>query len=88
VWAISIRAAGRGTPGREEMLDTLTEHTGGTYQTARILSPLEDMLTRLAQALTHQYVVTYTRPPGGTADEVLVGTTGAGKVLKTWLIAQ
>ena len=88
VWAISIRAAGRGTPGREEMLGMLTEYTGGTYQTARILSPLKDMLTRMAQALTHQYVITYTRPPGGTATEVLAGTTGAGKVLKTRLIAQ
>lgn len=81
VWAISIREAGRGSPTREEMLSFLTQETGGTFQTARVLTPLEGMLTRLAQALTHQYVITYTRPDGAAVDDVLAGTTTAGTVL-------
>jgi VWFA-related protein len=81
LWAISIRAAGRGTAGREEMLGMLTDVTGGTYQTARVLSPLEGMLTRIADALTHQYVITYAQPAGSAPNDVLAGTTGAGKVL-------
>lgn len=81
LWAISIRALGRGSPGREEMLEYLTSNSGGTYQSARVLTPLKEMLTRVAQVITSQYVITYTRPDGVNVKDVLAGTTGAGTVL-------
>lgn len=85
IYAISIRAQGRGSAMREEMLAYLTDEFAGTMQTARVLTPLEDMLTRLGQALTSQYLVTYTRPNGVTVNDVLAGTTTAGKVLASEL---
>jgi VWFA-related protein len=85
VWSISVQAAGRGSSSTFEVLDYLTKGTGGTYQTVQSLTPLEGMLTRIAQALTSQYVVAYTRPSGATVSDVLAGTTGAGNVLMSRL---
>lgn len=85
VWSISVQAAGRGSASTFEILNYLTKGTGGTYQTVQSLTPLEGMLTRVAQALTTQYVVTYTRPSGVTVSDVLAGTTGAGTVLMSRL---
>lgn len=86
VWAISIREAGRGSAMREEMLGFLTQEFGGTMQTARVLTPLENMLTRMARVLTSQYVITYTRPDGADVTDILAGTTTAGTVLMGELV--
>lgn len=90
VWSISLPAAfGGSSPHREVMLDALTVATGGVRLTAVSSSALEMMMQKVAEALTSQYVVTYTRPAGSAAPQSIVPAASRGtKFLRAPVIQQ
>ncbi len=90
VWSISLPAAfGGSSPSREVMLDALTAATGGVRLTAVSASALESMMQKVAEALTSQYVITYTRPAGSAAPQSIVPAATRGtKFLRAPMIQQ
>lgn len=83
VWAISVASsAGTVAPDRDALLDAVTEHTGGIRLTAQLPSALEMMTKTVADALTAQYIVTYSRPEGPPSKSVVPAATRGAKVLR------
>jgi hypothetical protein len=87
VWSVSVHGTqGQTAPARDTTLNYLVENTGGVRATALLPAALEGMLTRVAEALTTQYVVTYTRPDGPPSRSVAVtGRKGSKFLLAPWL---
>jgi von Willebrand factor type A domain len=85
VWAISIGNA-NSAPGRESVLNTVTQSSGGMRLTAFEPSALEGLLKQVANTLLSQYTVTFARPGDGPAKNVKMETTRGAKVLVTpWM---
>ena len=77
-----VRAPDALGPVREVILAHLPDASGGQWLTAVSASGLEPMLTRVAQALASQFLVTYTRPDDAPAPNVVQASVkGGGKVL-------
>lgn len=87
VWSVSVQGMESVTsPTRDTTLNYLVENTGGVRLTALMPSALEMMLQKVAQSLTAQYVVTYTRPNGATPKGVAVsGRKGSKFLVAPWV---
>jgi VWFA-related protein len=81
VWAVSVSSTAGSSPAREVALQSLTEATGGLQLTAVSPAALEGMMTKVAEALLSQYVVTYT-PGGGTPQSVVPAASRGTKFLR------
>lgn len=79
-WAVTIGSGG--SPVREVIFDNLPATTGGMRLTALQGTGLEKMLTNVAESLTTQYLVTYTRPDDGKAETIQAGAHKGDKVLR------
>jgi von Willebrand factor type A domain len=85
VWAISIGNA-NSAPGREAVLNTVTQSSGGMRLTAFEPSALEGLLKQVANSLLSQYTVTFARPGEGQVKNLKMETTRGAKVLPTpWM---
>jgi VWFA-related protein len=83
VWSVSIHGpTGQDAANREVALDSLTEATGGVRVRAVLPSSLEDLLKRVAECLTSQYLVTYTQPDGATPKTIVPAATKGAKFLR------
>jgi hypothetical protein len=86
LWAISIRRIGAdlGTPDtRQAVLSRLPDLTGGQHLRAIGTSSLESILLRLADVLTHQYLVTYIRPDAKPVSSITASSPRGAKTLIT-----
>lgn len=79
-WAVTIGTGG--SPLRDVIFENLPPVTGGMRLTAVSGSALTQMLTNVANALTTQYLVTYTRPDDGMATTIQAGARKGDKVLR------
>lgn len=98
VWTVAIQAMGTmssgavssmdsaNTPTRDVVLATLTKNSGGQQLTAMSSSALRSLLKRVADALTSQYVVSYTRPDGAPGHNIHASAKGAKTVLMSPLV--
>lgn len=98
-WPVSIRGSGTSvaqtglhaqakalTPTREALFTALPGATGGLRVTAVSAIALELLLSRVAEALTAQYEVTYARPDGPPAKVIEAGARRGAKVLRaSWV---
>ena len=79
LWVASLQEGELRNAARGMVLDQLTRFTGGRREFILASQALETLLKDYASALTHQYEVTYNRPPADRAPEVVrVGTTRPG----------
>lgn len=87
VWSVSVQGSLSVTsPTRDTTLNYLVENTGGVRATALLPSALEMMLTRVAESLTTQYVVSYTRPDGPPSKSIAAsGRKGSKFLVAPWL---
>lgn len=86
VWAISVRGTNRSTSTREEVLNVVTQSSGGLRLTAVDAPGLEPMLKSVANSLLSQYTVTFVRPNSGSVTSTQMETAKGGKVLVTpWM---
>lgn len=82
-WAVTIGTGG--SPIREVIFENLPGVTGGMRLTGVSASSLAQMMTHVAEALTTQYLVTYTSP-GGSANSIQAGARKGDKVLRAnWM---
>ena len=84
-WAISIAenqdantSSQGGTPSRELILNNVTTASGGMRLSGVSGTSLEAQLTRVAQALTSQYLVTYARPESAPAPAAIQAVSKKG----------
>ncbi len=83
VWSVSLTGeAGVTAPARDVVLDVLTEGTGGLRVNALLPSALEMLLKTVADALTAQYIVTYSRPEGPPPQSLVPAATRGAKFLR------
>jgi hypothetical protein len=86
VWAISIRGTAPSTSTREEVLNVVTQSSGGLRLTAVEPTGLESMLKSVAYSLLSQYTVTFVRPGNTPVKSTEMATTRGTKVLVTpWM---
>lgn len=87
LWAVSINMpTGQDAAARSTALNFLTEATGGVRLTAVLPSSLEDLLKRVAECLTAQYLVTYSQPDGSTPKLIVPAATKGAKFLRApWI---
>jgi hypothetical protein len=81
VWAASIRGTANSAGTRDEVLNAVTQSSGGLRLTALEPSGLDSMLRRIANSLASQYSVTFARPGGGNLKPIRAETTRGAKVL-------
>jgi hypothetical protein len=89
-WPISIRGSGlfisTPVPLRETLFSNLPGPTGGLQVTAVSTTALEQILSRVAAALTSQYEVTYYRPEGVPARDIQASAKRGVKFLRaSWI---
>ena len=93
-WALSIQRSlsthaavgmlgvdARPPDGRNAVLDLLPDSTGGQHLNVFGTSLLEPTLLKLADILTHQYLVTYISPGGKPVSSIAVSTARGDKAL-------
>ena len=87
VWAVSVHGAtGQDAAARTAALNALTEATGGIRLTAVLPSALEELLKRVADCLTAQYLVTYSQPDGSSPKLIVPAATKGAKFLRApWI---
>ena len=72
---------------RSIALDQGTRNSGGVYESVLAAPALSSRLTRLADQLTHEYLVTYAHPPALIPpDQVTIGVTKPGLVARGTLV--
>ncbi|MEO6223034.1 MAG: hypothetical protein ABIP90_07270, partial [Vicinamibacterales bacterium] len=87
VWSVSVHGSqGLSAPRRDTALNFLTKNTGGVRTTVLVPSALEQLLKKLAESLTAQYVVTYTRPDGTTPKSIVPSAKRGSKFLMSPVI--
>jgi hypothetical protein len=89
LWALSIQRTGEAfapPPLRESLLDALPNLTGGEHWHAIGTSSLESNLLKLADILTHQYLITYIRPDAKPVSVITPSSPrGAKTLMSPWL---
>jgi hypothetical protein len=66
-WAVSVGSSQGNSAARDLILENVTAASGGERLTGVSATSLEKQVRSIADALTSQYVVTYTRPAGVSA---------------------
>lgn len=86
LWSVSVRGTGQATQSREEVLNKMTQANGGMRLTPVDAAGLESNLKAVANTVTSQYTVTFTRPDGDKPKKTTIETSKGGKVLLTpWM---
>jgi len=86
LWPVSVRGSATTTPIREEALNKITVANGGMRFQPVQATGLEMNLRIVANSLTSQYTVTFTRPSGSSPKTTTISTASGGKVLLTpWM---
>ena len=83
LWSASVRPGAGRSANREELLDRMTQVSGGRRFSAGDALGIEGMLKKIAASLTSQYVVTFTSPSDAPARATTFETIGGTKVLAT-----
>ena len=86
VWSASVRGTGESAASREDLLNALSQASGGLRQSAVEPSGLDAMLAKIANSITAQYSVTFARPDASPTKAVRMDTTRGAKILLTpWM---
>jgi len=87
-WAVSVETGGGATPSRELILDNVTAASGGLRINVVTPIALEAQVKLIAEAITSQYLVTYTRPadaPAKVTDVRAVSKKGMKALTAPWM---
>lgn len=71
VWAVTLRDRAPASPNRDNVLNGLSQMTGGARMTINAGSAIETVLKQVADLVVNQYELTYARPGGGKPPEQL-----------------
>jgi hypothetical protein len=71
VWAVTLRDRPPASASRDNVLNGMTQMTGGARLTINAVSAIESTLKNIADLVAGQYAVTYNRPAGGKPPEQL-----------------
>jgi hypothetical protein len=86
VWSASVRGTGASAASREDLLNAVSQASGGMRLSAVEPSGLDAMLAKIANSITAQYSVTFARPDASPAKAVRMDTTRGAKILLTpWM---
>jgi len=86
VWSVSVRGTSESASTRENVLNVITQASGGMRFTAVEPSGLDAMLSKVANSITAQYSVTFARPDTSPAKNVKMETSRGAKILLTpWM---
>jgi von Willebrand factor type A domain len=86
VWSVSVRGTGESAATREDLLNAISQASGGLRLSAVEASGLDSMLAKVANSITAQYSVTFARPDASPAKAVKMDTTRGAKILLTpWM---
>jgi hypothetical protein len=77
-FAVSLHPVASSANMRDSVMERLVPYSGGMRVTIVDIAGLEAAVTRMAELLASQYVVTYVRPSGATARYVAVGVRRDG----------
>ena len=86
LWSVSVRGTGESAAAREEILNAVSQVSGGMRLTAVESTGLDAMMTKVANSITAQYSVTFARPDASAAKGVKMETARGAKILLTpWM---